>query len=258
MASADANTPDPIIHGKPLSFSPGNHTYRWGKERVPSVSAIVKRLDKGDALINWAANCAADEMMQWITKAALSEKVDFEEALQAADNSRTAHTRIRDAAGDVGTKLHDYAKDYMRGKVALLPPDARVIRVAGAFRDWHAENVFSDFRLERRVYSAKWRFAGTPDFFGKFNGQLAVLDYKTGKGIYSEQWIQLMAYKLALEEEYGIVGIKRWIIHLSKETGLCRAISCAQRDDEVDRDLLISLIDVDRHVRQMKALEKAA
>ena len=48
----------------------------------------------------------------------------------------------------------------------------------------------------------KHGYAGTLDIIGTVNGKgVWIIDVKTGKGIYPEAWLQLSAYKAALEEE---------------------------------------------------------
>ncbi|NIV32424.1 MAG: hypothetical protein GWN58_24180, partial [Anaerolineae bacterium] len=48
-----------MFYGKPLIYHHGRHMYFWGGEHVPSVTTIIKRLDK-PGLVQWAADCAVE------------------------------------------------------------------------------------------------------------------------------------------------------------------------------------------------------
>jgi hypothetical protein len=56
---------------------------------------------------------------------------------------------------------------------------------------------------EKLVYSSDHGYAGTADLVGTLNGQLALLDIKTGRGVYPEYKLQLAAYAVAWGEMKG-------------------------------------------------------
>ncbi|NIV32423.1 MAG: hypothetical protein GWN58_24175 [Anaerolineae bacterium] len=86
---------------------------------------------------------------------------------------------------------------------------------------------FGVSELERKVFSRDMMYAGRCDRFGRINGHLAVLDYKSGgEKIYPETWLQLSAYELAIREEHRGHNwidepIWHYAIHLNKKTGKC-------------------------------------
>jgi len=256
MASPDV-APSQEIYGKPMVFYPGSHRYKYGGDWVPSVSSILNRAAK-DALVPWAANQAVDYIM------ANGKRVPFGDTSESgfvvsAEHlvlARTAHTRTKEAAGDVGTELHDYAKAYMRGQRPQLPVDDVVIRVADSFRQWHAKSKFDGFQLERCIYSKLFNFAGTPDFWGKYNGDLFVIDYKTSKGIYTNHWLQTMAYRLAIMEERGLRKLRRGILHLSKENGRVDFYDDANRIEEEDRNAFLALVAYHDAMRKIEKRER--
>jgi len=54
--------------------------------------------------------------------------------------------------------------------------------------------------VEQVVYSEKHRYAGTLDLLAEVNGVLTVVDWKTGKAVYSEAHLQNAAYRQAVRE----------------------------------------------------------
>jgi len=259
-----------IFYGKPLRFSAGNHRYYWGGEYVPSVTTILKRLAK-DALIQWAANCAVDHIGKhfnpeaWF-KAAFDPAEEghasayFNEVLNEA---RKAHTVIRDTAGDVGTTVHRYAR-------ALLSSDERFREVDGAitpqalkalqaFEQWRDQHTIIPNALERRIFSAEMLYAGTMDFFGRIDGDLCALDFKTSNGVYDEAWYQLAGYERALIEELPATPpLTHWIVHLNKTTGECRAYRRGPDESAAARRVWTALVFLDKAIRDMPKMEKAA
>jgi hypothetical protein len=250
-------TPDPIFYGKPLSFRAGVHRYYWGDEPVPSVTTIINRLSK-PLLIQWAADCA----VEFIANKLGSDEFDSRTLPELYDAARKAHAVIRDTAGDVGTLVHDYAKDLMADKVVrerkALPEQG--VRAIAALHAWKQQHKIEPIAIERRVFSRQFMYAGTCDFFGAIDGNLAVLDFKTGNGVYDEAWYQMAGYHVALREELplGNRPMQHWLVHLNKNTGefatyvrdSSEHIGCALR-------VWRALVEVDRGIRGMPKMAKA-
>jgi len=68
------------------------------------------------------------------------------------------------------------------------------------FYEWQKAHVLEPILVEEKLVSEVHRYGGTPDFYGKVDGVLTLLDLKTG-GLYPEAWIQLAAYGVLLEEQ---------------------------------------------------------
>lgn len=237
-----------IFYGKPLIFRPGSHRYYWGGEPVPSVTTILGRLAK-PALIQWAADMA----VQHIQMRALDLQTGTIVLSALCEEARKAHAVKRDAAGDVGTIVHEYAAGQLRkdDKVIPLPPDPQVLKAADALKAWLSEHEVVPLAIERRVLSKHYLYAGTTDFFGHVDGKLSVLDFKTGSGIYDEFWLQTAGYEIALREELGLTEpIVRWLIHLDKKTGQC--VPHSRPDISIDGPAWLALVELDRHLRAMR------
>jgi hypothetical protein len=252
-ATATAATEEhPVFYGKPLIFYPNSHRYKYDGQWVPAVTTILNRLAK-PALIQWAADQAVEHIIRECPR--IDENVDqgeyrvFSDQLEAA---RKAHAKTRDAAGDVGTALHEYARARLAGeKVALPDADEPTQKVVAAFEEWRAGHEIIPLGLERRVYSLKHNFAGTCDFFGTIDGRLCVLDFKTGKAIYDEFWLQTAGYACALAEEHPhLRPMARWIVRLDKRSGEFEAV--VKPPSAVFTDAWVRLVELDRFMRLFK------
>lgn len=250
----DPETNCPVFYGKPLTFNEKRHTYKWGGDAVPSVTTILQVMAK-PALIQWAANTAIEHIRKevlgnggWPTDRAV-----WEDLLESA---RTAHTRIRDKAGDVGTLVHKFAQDLLSDKtidVDGIPSQAE--KALNAFNEWRKGHEIKPVALERRIFSREHQYAGTCDFFGYIDDTLCVLDFKTGgTRIYDEAWLQTAGYLIALREELGIanVPVSRWVVHLDKNTGKCAPEVRPSDLWDADRLAWLAVVNLEQCMRQIK------
>ena len=79
--------------------------------------------------------------------------------------------------------------------------------------------------LERPLYSRKLGLAGTVDCIAEYEGELAVIDFKTSEKPKPEEWIegyfvQAVAYACMLYEMTGIL-VKKLVIIMACENGEC-------------------------------------
>jgi hypothetical protein len=253
-----------MFYGKPLTFNPNNHRYYWDGQPVPSVTTIIRRLDK-PALIQWAADMAVQHILA--KQAELQSGLTVLSAL--CEEARKAHATIRDAAGDVGNQLHAYAKKRMEGKSVADLTGSITLQAAqaiDAFEKWLREHKIEPLGIERKVMSAKSLYAGTLDFYGRIDGEYALLDFKTGNGVYDEAWFQMGGYDDALAEEWGYTQIfgdakvpklAHWIIHLGKNNGQFAAYRRGPEETEAARQVWRSLVQLDKCIRSMPKMPKA-
>jgi hypothetical protein len=103
---------------------------------------------------------------------------------------RDAADRHRDAAADLGTEIHVAVEAHILGKPVPtwpLPIRARMTHFMQFMNDYELDPEAS----ETKVYSRKHRYAGTLDILGRLrriDDRMAVIDLKTGKGIYSDKF----------------------------------------------------------------------
>ena len=238
--------PPMVFYGKTLRFNEKAHRYYLDDIPIPSVTTILGRLHK-PLLIQWAADKAIE------TVRALSS-TDEDGLLRidpaALERCRKAHATIRDEAADIGKFVHAYAEARLKGERPQAPMIQLEKNAAQAFEDWLKSQKVEPIALERRIVSEVNWYAGTCDFYGTINGRLCVLDFKTGKAVYDEYWMQTEAYALALEEETGQTVQDKHIIRLDKATGDFEAVCrpCTQQH----RTAWIYLAHLDRALRTFK------
>jgi len=177
----------------------------------PSVTTILSVVGK-PALINWAANVSRDQVLKVaadlytaIRNNPPMNKLTFEATLKQWLGKDKAHEKELARAGDIGRQLHKRIEWIMRGELGQVttkePPlstDAQK-----AFQQWVAWRSQVNLRpilVEQQVYSLEYGYAGMLDLYGEIDGELSVIDWKSGKAIYPEHPLQNAAYRLAFEE----------------------------------------------------------
>ena len=156
------------------------HTVYKDKEgnRLPSVTTILGVLNK-PALLDWAWKCGC-------------EGLDYK--------------AVRDNAADIGTLAHYLILCHLKGeKPETAEYSAENISKAEncliKYWDWEKENKITPVLVETPLVSGLFGFGGTIDCLAKTpTGELILIDHKTGKGIYSEMFYQLAAYRQLLHE----------------------------------------------------------
>ena len=99
--------------------------------------------------------------------------------------------KITKVATDRGTKFHDLVEKYLLNedinslKNVLPTTKARWIAAREALN-----NIDNIHALEKPLYSEYFGIAGRVDCIAEYEGELAVIDFKTSKKIKPEKWLQ--------------------------------------------------------------------
>jgi hypothetical protein len=147
-------------------------------ERVPSVTTILGVLNK-PALLDWAWKCGC-------------EGLDYK--------------AVRDNAADIGTIAHGLILAHLTQSKfdtsEYSPADvAKAENCLIKYWDWEKANKVEPVLVESQMVSETYGFGGTIDCLARMNGELILIDHKTGKAIYSEMFYQLAAYRQLLKEQ---------------------------------------------------------
>ena len=121
--------------------------------------------------------------------------------------------KVRDKAADVGTITHFIIEclllSEMNGEKVepdlseFAPADVEKARKrVSSFVEWHDKHNVIPHHVECQRVSELWRYGGTNDFDGLVDGELAIIDYKTGE-IYVESKVQGAALGQLYFEETG-------------------------------------------------------
>lgn len=152
-----------------LTFDEATHTYRWNGVRVPSVTQIMAPLH---------------------------------------DWSRVPPAVLR-AAQERGTYVHKLTEAYDLGLLdeAAMLADPQHARFHGYLRAWKAFLQDHDprwFAIEQPMYSARLKYAGTPDRRGSLHGSMPgvwTIDIKTATDAHEPWGVQTAAYRSMFAEQ---------------------------------------------------------
>lgn len=150
--------------------------------KVPGVTTVLGILNK-PALVIWANKLG----------------------LQGIDSSK-----YRDDKADIGTLAHQMILDYFnKRETDTLDYSKNQIDQSETcllkFWEWEKAHKIEVIMAEVPLVSIEYGYGGTIDCFCNLNGQLTLLDFKTGKAIYPEMLYQLAAYEQLLNEAGKII-----------------------------------------------------
>ena len=132
--------------------------------------------------------------------------------------------KITKVATDRGTKFHDLVEKYLSNedisslKNVLPTTKARWIAARDALN-----NIDNIHALEKPLYSEYFGIAGRVDCIAEYEGELAVIDFKTSKKIKPEKWlenyfVQETAYACMYYEMTGI-SVKKIVTLMVADNG---------------------------------------
>jgi|TARA_R100000030_G_scaffold18409_4_gene12709 genome maintenance exonuclease 1 len=131
--------------------------------------------------------------------------------------------RITKKATSRGTDMHTLTEHYLKNEE--LPKVQPISDFLFKISKTELNNINNIHALEGPLYSRQLGVAGTVDCIAEYNGELAIIDFKTSKKPKPRDWIehyfvQCMAYGCMLYEMTGI-SIKKLVIIMACENGEC-------------------------------------
>ncbi len=150
--------------------------------------------------------------------------------------------RITKRATNRGTDTHTLIENYLSNKE--LPPVQPISQHLFSIAKPTLNRINNIHCLESSLYSTILGVAGTVDTIAEFDGELAVIDYKTSAKPKPVDWIegyfvQTMFYGMALYEMTGI-KVKKLVIIMTCENGEC--VVYEQRDLKNYMSLVVEYI----------------
>jgi genome maintenance exonuclease 1 len=131
--------------------------------------------------------------------------------------------KITKAATSRGTDMHSLTENYLKNKdLPSVPPLPDFLFKIAKTELNRINNIHA---LEGSLYSKQLGIAGTVDCIAEYNGELAIIDFKTSKKPKPREWIdhyfvQCCAYAAMYYELTG-VSVKKFVIIMSCEDGEC-------------------------------------
>jgi hypothetical protein len=161
--------------------------------RLVSITSVTSHFNK-EIFINWR------------------KKVGDEEA-----------DRITRAATSRGTDMHTLVEHHLNNED--LPKVQPISDFLFKIAKENLNRINNIYALEGSLYSKELGIAGTVDCIAEYDGELAIIDFKTSKKPKPREWIehyfvQCMAYGCMLYELTGI-SVKKLVIIMACENGEC-------------------------------------
>jgi hypothetical protein len=189
----------------------------------PSVTTILGMKNK-PFLIPWAVgemNKRTKELLAKVPDESLTKEL-IEGILDAAEDS---YQRTKQKAADIGSVAHRFLEAVLKSEEPsrprfdpILAPNLTQDMVDQANNcidaglQFFKEHEITVVQAERPIWSPTYGYVGTGDLKAFFDGRLSILDYKTGKHIYDEYWMQTGAYQTAHEEEFPTEKIEQRVV----------------------------------------------
>jgi hypothetical protein len=157
------------------------------------------------------------------------------------------YKKYRDDKADIGTLAHDMVLCHHKG----VNPDTREYskdQIDNAetcfikYLDWEKRHTIEPIELEIGLVSEKYKFGGTLDMYAKVDGVLTLVDFKTSKGIYSTNFLQLAAYRQLLEENHRRVD-NNMILRIGRNDQEGFEVK-QEKDLETELDVFLNCVDI--------------
>lgn len=129
----------------------------------------------------------------------------------------------------LGTAVHKVIELEIADELDESALDERLVPYLEKWRQFRAHSGFQPLLSETRVFSRRYRFAGTLDMFGVLNGEATLIDAKRCASVPHTAGPQTAGYELALRESHpeivaravsgpGQGRINRYALHLTPGT----------------------------------------
>jgi len=208
-----------LLYNKTIKilFDENRHMYfNDKKEHLMSVTTATGVVDKSGPLMGWAVKMAKNYLIDnW--KA--GEKITESEKIAMIEEAGKQHRIFKKKAADIGTQIHEWAENWIKGRNPEMPKEEKVVNGITAFLKFNQENKVKWKDSERFVYSKKHNYCGILDAVGRIGKELVLIDFKSSNGIYDEMRFQVAAYQLAYEEETEKKIDRSIILRFGKEDG---------------------------------------
>jgi hypothetical protein len=222
-------------------------------EKQSGCTNVLHVIDKSFHLMPWATRCMFEQLVRTLpvrTRAdgiVVTVELPLDDFKVIATEARAAHKNRLNDASDIGRLAHDCLEKSIKYAIANtggivieivdLPADACAASCVAAAHKWMKAHKVVWLETERKIYSRKYKVAGTLDGLAKvsscddylccectaarpvFVDRLSIVDWKSSGALRVEYCGQVGIYKHSIQEELGIVVEDCWINRLDKETG---------------------------------------
>ena len=270
-----------------LRYDPKDHVYlrvtdQGELEEQEGVTQTVHILDKSDALVPWGCKMMSQKLLRTIPVSETAGAYIFshEQLENWVLEGKSAHQEKLEEAGAIGHIAHSWVESFIKLLIAkkydeafnlaqALPQNEASANACIAALDWMAKHNVQWIETERKIYSRKYRYAGTMDGLARVSScgdshcqgcrgkkpwvdRLTVVDWKTSNYLYLEYLLQTAAYEQAFEEEHGVDIEDRWVIRLGKDDAVFDPWHLDKTNFPSDFGGFVMCLDLTRRVEQLK------
>ncbi len=198
--------------------------YTIGGQQFPSVTTILEVIAK-PALGPWYAKeerrYFEAAMLEVLSKPGARDPEYVLTAVAEAVTGVKAAEREKQKASMIGAAVHAGIEWQLRTRLGedagsephLPDPAAWALE---SWKDWAKSVQLEPLAIERVVYCEACGYAGTMDLYARVRGVPTVLDWKSGKAIYPEGFLQNLAYRHAAARQ-GMPSEQGLIVRLPKQ-----------------------------------------
>ena len=147
-----------------FSFNEKYHKYYYNGDNFTSVTNFLKRFKEEFDSEKWS-------------------KIKAEEAGVDQEKILEEWKQKNDRANEIGTATHLWIENFQNGSYQTIPRDFEIIDRIDKFNKVYHEKLskLTPIKFEQRVFSTKWKLAGTFDALFSYKDQLVIVDWKTNK-----------------------------------------------------------------------------
>lgn len=120
----------------------------------------------------------------------------------SAREYRFVDKAVMEDAAWLGTAVHLLIELDIAGTLDEAGLDERLVPYLEKWREFRAQSGFQPLLSEQRVFSTRYRYAGTLDLFGTLNGRFALIDAKRCAKVPRTAGPQTAGYEMALRERF--------------------------------------------------------
>jgi hypothetical protein len=175
-------------------------------QQYPSVTTVLGIIDKSGPLMGWAVKeerrAFEATLLEVLSHDGARDPLYVRGKMADAVKGVKAAEKVRQDAILIDTAAHALIEWHTRRllgeKVGPEPmvPDPAAWAVE-AWKDWARAVDFTPLSAERTVHCPQCGYAGTFDWVARVAGVVTLGDYKTGRAIYPESFLQNVAYRHA-------------------------------------------------------------
>jgi hypothetical protein len=173
--------------------------------QYPSVTTILDVINK-PALGPWYAKVERQAILAAVGDALTGKKAKtltrakLLAFIEELAKEKKAADKLKDKAADIGNKAHAMVEWTLRKQLGLKVDqrpemNKESTRCFQSWQKWFKGTGLAPLHAEKMVFCHGCGIAGTADLIAVKKGQVYVLDWKTGKAIYEESFLQNIAYQ---------------------------------------------------------------